>query len=150
MKKKFFPISNSYKSGVTGVTGVTKVGTDASESAKLCGGEPAFASEAAFQSKCFQWHWNNYPEERGRLFHINQKAANRIEGNRMKAMGVVAGVSDMVYLKPVGVCVFIEMKTKDGAQSPDQKKFQALVEALGFKYRVVRTEDEFRQALGKG
>ncbi len=101
-------------------------------------------SEDQLQSTCFQWHWNNYPDERGMLFHVNQKARNAIEGNRMKAMGVVPGVSDMIYLKGP---VFIEMKTEDGKQSPDQKRFQKLTESLGFKYGIVRTFEQFIELI---
>ena len=101
-------------------------------------------SEDQLQSICFQWHWNNYPAERGMLFHVNQKARNAIEGNRMKAMGVVPGVSDMIYLKGP---VFIEMKTEDGNQSPDQKRFQQLTEPLGYKYVIVRTFEEFTELI---
>ncbi len=101
-------------------------------------------SEDQLQSTCFQWHWNNYQGERGMLFHVNQKARNAIEGNRMKAMGVVPGVSDMIYLKGP---VFIEMKTIDGKQSPDQKRFESLVTSLGFKYVIVRTFEQFTQLI---
>jgi len=101
-------------------------------------------SEDQLQSTCFQWHWNNYPAERGMLFHVNQKARNSIEGNRMKAMGVVPGVSDMIYLKGP---VFIEMKTEDGKQSPDQRRFEDLVTTLGYKYVICRTLEQFKSII---
>jgi len=101
-------------------------------------------TEDKLQSKCFQWHWNTFPKERGRLFHVNQKARNAIEGNRMKAMGVVPGVSDLIYLTPQGP-VFIEMKTESGTQSGDQVKFQQLVESFGFKYIICRNFESFHQ-----
>lgn len=101
-------------------------------------------SEDQLQSTCFQWHWNNYPHERGMLFHVNQKSRNAVEGNRMKAMGVVPGVSDMVYLKGP---VFIEMKSDTGKQSPDQKRFQELTEALGYRYVICRSFEEFKEII---
>lgn len=101
-------------------------------------------TEDSIQSVCFQWHWNTMPHERGMLFHVNQKAKNRIEGNRMKAMGVVPGVSDLIYLKGP---LFIEMKTPIGEQSPDQKKFQALVESLGYRYIICRSFEEFKHII---
>lgn len=101
-------------------------------------------SEDQLQSNCFQWHWNNYPHERGMLFHVNQKARNPIEGNRMKAMGVVPGVSDMIYLKGP---VFIEMKSQDGRQSPDQILFEGVVTKLGYRYVIVRSFEEFKQLI---
>lgn len=102
------------------------------------------ATEDQLQSQCFQWHWNTRPELRGTLFHINQKARNAIEGNRMKAMGVIPGVSDFCNLIPGG-CRWIEMKTPDGRQSPDQVKFQRLVESLGMTYVICRSLDHFQQ-----
>ena len=104
-------------------------------------------TEDKLQTTCFQWFWNNFPEKRGQLFHVNQKAKNAIEGNRMKAMGVVAGVSDLVYLQPGGMVKFIEMKTETGTQSPEQKKFQLLVIGLGFEYVICRAFEDFRAAV---
>ena len=65
----------------------------------------------------------------------------------MKAMGVVAGVSDLVYLQPGGRVKFIEMKTETGSQSPEQKKFQLLAIGLGFEYVICRTFEDFRAAV---
>lgn len=100
-------------------------------------------SEDQLQAECFQWHWNNFPKERGLLFHVNQKARNAIEGNRMKAMGVVPGVSDLIWLSPLGI-IFIEMKTEKGMQSDDQKRFQIQVENLGHKYIICRSFSQFQ------
>lgn len=101
-------------------------------------------SEDLLQTKCFQDHWNRYPSKRRRLFHINQKARNKIEGNRMKAMGVVPGVSDFAYLIPNSVR-WIEMKTETGVQSKEQEAFQALVESLGMEYHICRSLERFRE-----
>lgn len=99
-------------------------------------------SEDQLQGQCFQWHWNTFPDQRGLLFHVNQKARNAIEGNRMKAMGVVPGVSDLIYLRGP---LFIEMKTETGVQSKDQQRFQSLVESLGYRYVICRSFEQFQQ-----
>lgn len=104
-------------------------------------------TEDKLQSTCFTWHWNTYPAERRRLFHVNQKARNAIEGNRMKAMGVVPGVSDLIYLTASGP-VFIEMKTETGVQSLEQKEFQALVESFGYQYIICRSLEQFQSIFG--
>ena len=101
-------------------------------------------SEDQLQAECFQWHWNTHSHLRRTLFHVNQKARNAIEGNRMKAMGVIPGVSDFCNLIP-GSVRWIEMKTPDGKQSPDQKEFQALVESLGMEYIICRSFEQFKQ-----
>jgi hypothetical protein len=78
------------------------------------------------------------------LFHVNQKARNAIEGNRMKAMGVVAGVSDLIYLRTM---IFIEMKTETGIQSKEQQRFQQIVESLGYVYVICRSLPHFQKII---
>ena len=102
-------------------------------------------TEDKLQYTCFIWHWNTYPDQRGLLFHVQQKARNKIEGNRFKAMGVVSGVSDMIYLKPGGCPVLIEFKTEAGTQSPTQKEWQSKVEAVGYEYVICRSFSHFQQ-----
>ena len=104
-------------------------------------------SEIQLQAEIFQYHWNSRPHERGLLFHVNNKARNAIEGNKMKAMGVVQGVSDLIYLKPGGSVIFIELKTETGTQSPEQRKWQQKVELAGYKYFIVKSLTDFKKLL---
>ena len=106
-------------------------------------------SEASIQSKAFQNLWNSRPDLRGRVFAINNNSANGIKGAMNKAMGVVAGVADMCYLKPEGQTVWIEWKTESGRQSPEQVKFQQLCLSLGHEYHIVRSEQEFLNIINK-
>jgi hypothetical protein len=99
-------------------------------------------SESRLQAEIFQHHWNNYPHERGLLFHVNNKARNAIEGNRFKAMGVVRGVSDLIYLKPGGRPLLMELKLDEGKQSSEQLKWEALVKEAGYNYVIVRSLEE--------
>lgn len=96
-------------------------------------------SEDQLQAQIFQYHWNNYPDQRGLLFHVNNKARNRIEGAHMKAKGVVPGVSDLIYLRPGGKPVLMELKTDTGSQSTEQEKWQRAVEAAGYEYVIIRS-----------
>jgi hypothetical protein len=100
-------------------------------------------SENQLQAEIFQHHWNNYPHERGLLFHVNNKARNAIEGNRFKAMGVVPGVSDLIYLRKCGKPLFIELKLPGCTQSDIQIEWQAKVEAAGYEYRIATSLEEF-------
>ena len=104
-------------------------------------------SEDQLQAALFQYHWNNYPAQRGLLFHVNNKARNAIEGNKFKAMGVIAGVSDFIYLKPGGRPMFIELKTDTGSQSPAQKEWQAKIESAGYEYIICRDLETFKNIL---
>ena len=76
------------------------------------------------------------------MFAINNNSHNAIKGAYNRAMGVIAGVADMCFIIEGGV-VWIEWKGEKGRQSPDQVKFQSLVESFGHRYYIVRSYDEF-------
>lgn len=106
-------------------------------------------TEEQLQASIFQNHWNYYTHERKCLFHVNNKAKNKIEGNQMKAKGVIAGVSDFIYLGKNGIVLFIELKTEDGEQSKDQKEFELIAKERGHLYFIVRTEKDFFDLIKK-
>ena len=66
-------------------------------------------------------------------------------------MGLVAGVADLLLLMPRGkwhgLC--IEMKTLDGRQRPEQKLWQDAVERQGYRYELIRTEDDFKALINE-
>jgi hypothetical protein len=103
-------------------------------------------TEEQMQAQCFQWHWNTYPKERGMLHHNNNNSVNRITGNRVKALGVVKGVSDF-ELVVTGAVIFIEMKTDIGRLSAEQEDFRNKVISKGHIYIVVRNISEFQQLI---
>jgi len=106
-------------------------------------------SEATIQSKAFQNLWNSRPDLRGRVFAINNNSVGGARGSINKALGVVAGVADMCYLKADGKTCWIEWKTETGRQSPEQVKFQQLCLSLGHEYHIVRSEAEFLTIINK-
>jgi hypothetical protein len=61
-------------------------------------------------------------------------------------IGAMAGVSDLIVVLPNKV-LFLEMKSKTGRQSVDQKNFQHHIEELGFNYYIVRDFDEFKTII---
>lgn len=106
-------------------------------------------SEDRLQQEIFTYHWNNYPEERGLLFMVHNNPRNRIEGAQLKAKGLVAGVSDMIYLAPMPRLPFLlELKTLSGKQSPEQKAWQTLTYKAGYYYAIVRTLEEAKKICG--
>lgn len=104
-------------------------------------------TEGYIQSKCVQWLWNEHPETRGRLFEVNNNPLNKIDGARRKAMGMVAGVSDLIYLRDNLPPLCIEMKDETGRQSEAQANWQKVAESVGCEYVIVRSLDEFKQAI---
>lgn len=72
----------------------------------------------------------------------NGDKRDKIIGARLKQEGVLAGVADLHILLPGGRIIFVEMKTKTGKQSENQKIFQDTVESLGFEYLIWRSIDD--------
>ena len=102
------------------------------------------------QAECYRWAWNERPETRLVLFHVENERthSSAIDGARRKAMGLVPGVADLLMLIPRGkwhgLC--IEMKTLIGKQREEQKAWQAAIEKTGYRYELIRTKEAF-QAL---
>ena len=98
--------------------------------------------EDILQAEIVAWYSMHYGRTADKLlFHVNNKAKNKIEGNRMKAMGVKTGVSDLILVHG-GRVIFVELKA-GSPQSKEQKEFQRQVEAEGQVYVIVRSLEEF-------
>jgi len=71
-------------------------------------------TEAKIQSELFKWFWNEYPQYRGLLYHNFNNPRNKIQGAKLKAMGLLAGVPDMILAKPVNGygALYIELKAE--------------------------------------
>lgn len=104
-------------------------------------------TEHQIQAQIIQYFNANYPKHRKCLFHVNNKAKDSLEGARMKTMGVVSGVSDLILLAPNGTTYLIELKDNTGKQSDHQKAFQQQAESLNHKYVVIRSLSEFQALL---
>jgi sulfur relay (sulfurtransferase) complex TusBCD TusD component (DsrE family) len=61
-------------------------------------------------------------------------------------IGMVPGRSDMV-LYYNGTATHIEMKLPGNYQQPNQKHWQAQVEAQGFAYHICRSLEEFQTVI---
>lgn len=100
--------------------------------------------EEILQSECFKWFWNepSLRNERMMLFHVDNNSWNAIIGAKKKGLGVVAGISDFVLILDCEVD-WIELKTLNGTQTPEQKEFEAKVKERGHKYVIIRTVEQF-------
>lgn len=79
------------------------------------------------------------------FFMVPNDAAGKssaAKASRLKAMGLRAGVSDLVLMGADGRAYFLEIKTATGKLSESQKKFQALCQAKNWPYAVARSVDE--------
>lgn len=104
-------------------------------------------SEDRIQQECYMYFWNTYPKLRKLLFAV-PNGGYRIpsEAKKFQKTGVVAGVSDMIFLYRGNAWLF-ELKTDTGRQSKEQKEWQELVENQGFKYFLIRNVDSFKDIL---
>lgn len=103
--------------------------------------------EARLQAQCYQWYHNTYPSNRGMLFAINNNSVDARKGAINKAIGVVAGVSDMVLLS-TDMVYFLEFKTLNGVQSEKQKIFeQNTKKCKNSLYIIIRSFEQFDQLV---
>ncbi len=71
-------------------------------------------------------------------FHVpNGEHRSKRTGARLKAMGVRAGVCDLVFCLPTGLFAAMELKAPGGRLSPAQKDFEAQCRKLGVPHAVV-------------
>ncbi len=102
--------------------------------------------EHRLQASCVQWFRLQYPNFRHNLFAVpNGGRRDKVTGAKLKAEGVLAGVSDLILLKSnkhFGA-LLIEMKTRTGAQAVSQKQWQKLIEKDAYKYVICRSLSEF-------
>lgn len=107
--------------------------------------------EHRIQCAIVKWFYYAYPAYRGGcLFAVPNGGHRNIQTARsLKAEGVTSGVSDLLLLVPKreyhGLCV--EVKTPAGRQSDNQKNWQRIIEAQGYRYEIVRSLDEFAELV---
>lgn len=121
--------------------------------------------EQKLQMQCVSWFRAQYPQYAMLLTHpINEggRSTGRIGGIH-KAEGTQAGVPDLLFfmsaeyrkLMPSNRIELIipynglgvEFKTLKGKQSQEQKDFQKIFEAAGYKYIVIRSFEEFKDKI---
>lgn len=102
--------------------------------------------EHRIQCACVNWFRLQYPIHATALFAVpNGGRRDRVSGAKLKAEGVLPGVSDLILLLPRGRHhgLLIEMKTERGKQSQAQRDWQRDMVHRGYKYMVIRSIDEF-------
>lgn len=103
--------------------------------------------ESDLQIRCVKWFAYEYPHLRMLLYHPKNEghARGRLQGAIAKAEGVVPGVADLILQLPAGnhACLAIEMKTKTGRQSKEQKLWQFYLTAAQGCYVIVRSHEQF-------
>jgi len=86
--------------------------------------------ESRMQVQCVKWFRLQYRQVGDLLIHVPNGGSRDLRtAQRLKAEGVVPGVSDLVLFMPnlTHHGLFIELKIKPNKQSEHQKKWQLLV-----------------------
>ena len=102
--------------------------------------------EHQLQCACVKAFRYQFPKYALSLFAVpNGGQRNAVVAAKLKAEGVLAGVSDLLFLEACGPFhgLAIELKTPKGVQSKAQKEWQEYIESRGWKYVVIRSVDEF-------
>jgi len=102
--------------------------------------------EHRIQAACVNWFRLQYPTHATALFAVpNGGRRDRVSGAKLKAEGVLPGVSDLILLIARGGYhgLLIEMKKPGGKQQPSQRDWQRDMTARGYRYIVCHSFDEF-------
>lgn len=106
--------------------------------------------EHRIQVACVRWFRLQYPKLKHILFAIpNGGRRDAVTGAKLKDEGATAGVSDLILLRSNRFygALCIEMKKPGGRQSPTQKEWQKEVEAMGNKYVICHSLEEFMKIV---
>ena len=102
--------------------------------------------EEILQAECYKWFHNAYPASRRMLFHVDNNSYNKVIGARKKALGVVKGVSDLIFIVENAV-FFLELKVDGNTQSDEQIDFMDKVMERNHEYVVIRSFDQFKSLI---
>lgn len=109
-------------------------------------------TESQLQRACLKLFQYQHPGLARLMFNVPNGAKRSASQSRIVlSEGLVAGVSDLIFLKPnhefSALC--IEFKTEKGKQTDLQKSWQELAEQYGNKYVICRSLDEFMSEVDK-
>jgi hypothetical protein len=68
---------------------------------------------------------------------------------RLKDIGVIAGVPDLILIHPIGIVHFVEVKSSKGSLTKEQRAFRDRCLTLGHPWAVVRSRDDFQDVATK-
>lgn len=108
--------------------------------------------ESELQRICVQYFRLQYPKHALMLFAVpNGGGRSRIEAAIMKAEGITAGVSDLILLEARGgwgaLCIEMKTRSKKSKQRESQEEWQAATEAVGNRYAICRSFEEFKSVV---
>jgi hypothetical protein len=110
-------------------------------------GWPAKISEETIHVSILEWMRLVLPPG-SLIWHTPNGGSRDVrEAAKLKKMGVVPGIPDLVVFMDGAFAFSLEVKAQAGRLSAEQHGVHAVMRRLGFKVAVVRGIDEARQAL---
>ena len=107
-------------------------------------------AESRIQAEIVEWFRNEYclkfHKPRYVIYSVPNERKNKRELAGLIATGLMGGVSDLVVLLE-NRSLYIEVKDDTNTQQPNQREFEAQITALGFKYYIVRSLEEFKNVI---
>lgn len=108
-------------------------------------------TEDKLQADCFTWFHNTYPHLRGLLWHCPNELSghvNIVTANKMKAMGLVAGVPDLEFHFRAR-SYFFELKNPSGTGvvSKEQKVIHKQLDDQRFVVHILNDLDSFKYLM---
>lgn len=96
-------------------------------------------SEDQHQAELWRWFYTEYPEFRigiGKclLFHNFNNPSNKIQGAKLKSMGLCAGIPDMFLAVPRGEFggLYLELKVEGKKPQKHQKEVMQVLSLAGY------------------
>lgn len=102
-------------------------------------------TESNEQIAAMDWLRAQHPKIAEYTLHIgNERKSTYYAGYIMKRMGVLKGASDLFMAYPLGGFhgLFIEVKSKAGKPTPEQKAFVERMRTVGYRAEVCYGADE--------
>ncbi len=104
-------------------------------------------SEGRIQAEAYEWFNNTFTHLRGLLYHVpNGELRDKITAAKLKAMGVVPGIPDIVFHYRQRT-YFFEFKKPGETISKDQKKIHKQLDLQRFVVWVVDNLEEFKYLI---
>jgi len=109
-----------------------------------------YKEEDFIQIALVNWFKTNYPDFAEDLAHVaNQRKCHPLEGKKLQDMGIKKGFSDLEIAVPTihynGL--YIEIKTKDGRLTKEQKEFIDRKNKRGYFATVARGLEEGKKVI---
>jgi len=113
-------------------------------------------NEGEVQRACLEYL--QYLQNQGKLWHTRLNAGEFQTQSGRWAKGCPPGTADAIVIREIASAspddcldstevLFVEFKSATGKQSPEQVVFQAMVEAQGCRYVIVRSAEELQEIV---